>query len=222
LPALIHTPKTSPSAKNRFLYLSPSPTSTLPSGIVQLPSSFLSLLGSSVGRRLLLPAAAQEPFRWGNRPRDTAGHTVEDESFDAFCTRRFGPQFASTMASALVHGIYAADSRKLSVRAAFPSLWNAEQRGGGSVVRGMLVGMLGHTSTKESVLPYQLGNVKETLRDASVFSFRNGIEDITQALVAHLKRQANVRLHTEADIRSIAYDKSSSGFEVKLCFPPLR
>ena len=33
-------------------------------------------------------------------------------------------------------GVYAADARKLSVRAAFPTLWEMEERGRGSVVRG--------------------------------------------------------------------------------------
>jgi oxygen-dependent protoporphyrinogen oxidase len=52
--------------------------------------------------------------------------------------RRFGEPFARTFGSAMVHGIYAADSRILSVRAAFPTLWDAEEKGGGSIIRGLL------------------------------------------------------------------------------------
>jgi len=40
----------------------------------------------------------------------------------------------------MVHGIYAADSRNLSVRSAFPFLWEAEKRRGsvvGALFRGL-------------------------------------------------------------------------------------
>ncbi|KAH7873100.1 uncharacterized protein C8R40DRAFT_1172744 [Lentinula edodes] len=57
-------------------------------------------------------------------------------------TRHFGPIFACTFGSALVHCIYSADSRQLSVRAAFPSLWAMEYRGFGSLRRSARVGRL--------------------------------------------------------------------------------
>ena len=59
-----------------------------------------------------------------------------DESVDAFFTRHFGPDFARTFGSALVHGIYATDSRVLSVRSAFSMMCELEERGKGSAVRG--------------------------------------------------------------------------------------
>jgi oxygen-dependent protoporphyrinogen oxidase len=212
--SLIVTPKTSPAAKNRFLYLAPSDNQA-PSGLVQLPSSIASLVRSPIGRKLLLPAVVAEPFRLQNRSRDLHGQVAEDESFDAFCTRRFGARFARAMGSALVHGIYAADSRKLSVRAAFPSLWNSERRGRGSVVRGMLRGMFDPpTATTSQAGKYELGAVKEALRDASVFSFRNGLEEITNALLARLKQQTNVRILTRTGVQSVTYDKLLHEFAV--------
>ena len=48
--------------------------------------------------------------------------TLYDESVDEFLTRHFGIDFAQLFGSALIHGIYAADTRMLSVRATFPVL----------------------------------------------------------------------------------------------------
>lgn len=50
-----------------------------------------------------------------------------DVDVDTFIKAKFGEEFARLFASALIHGIYAADSRLLSVRASFPSLWNASK-----------------------------------------------------------------------------------------------
>ena len=41
-----------------------------------------------------------------------------------------------------------------------------------------------------------------------------GLEEITEALVNHLKRQPNVRLHTGTSVRSVAFDQSSAEFKV--------
>lgn len=61
----------------------------------------------------------------------------EDESVHDFFLRRFGPELARYAAGPIVSGVYADDPATLSVRSAFPSLWDAEERGG-SVLRGFL------------------------------------------------------------------------------------
>ncbi|KAL0068075.1 oxygen-dependent protoporphyrinogen oxidase [Marasmius tenuissimus] len=187
--SLVTTPKTSPAAKNRFLYL----PEVQDRGLIPLPSSLTSILTSPV-RDLLLPNVLREPFKWGNRP---AG--IQDESFDSFMSRRFGPSFARTFGSALVHGIYAADSRKLSVRAAFPSLWNAEERGLGSVVRGMVL----PSKTSPPLEDYNTGDVPDLVKDISVFSFKDGLGTITDALVRYLQKQPNVRLLADTSVERL-------------------
>lgn len=216
--SLLLTPKSSPAAANRFIYRSPSNDDLLPTGLIQLPSSLRSLVGSPIGRKLLLPAVLQEPFRVKSLPRDLQTEALDDESFDSFVTRHFGPTFAHTMASALVHGIYAADSRNLSVRAAFPSLWEAQNRGKGSVVRGMLRNMIA-----SSMIPsgrHELGSVKERMQGVSVFSFQDGLEEITQALLVHLEHRPNVELFTGTRLESLDIDPDSGDFKVRiyLCF----
>lgn len=105
-------------------------------------------------------------------------------------TRRFGEAFARIFGSALVHGVYAADSRKLSIRAAFPSLWEAEERGWGSVVRGFIR----PGSNPNVKMDYDLGNIPQIMKGVSVYSFRGGMGVLTGAMEQYLSNQPNVRI----------------------------
>jgi oxygen-dependent protoporphyrinogen oxidase len=134
--SLLTIPISHPSAQNRFL-LHPQ------TSLLRLPSSPLSLL-TTIHKpltRALLLAIIKEPFQ----PKPSS--PLSDESVDSFIRRRFGPYVADHMISAMVHGIYATDSRKLSVRSAFPWLWEAERRRG-SVVKA-LIGGLGEKTAEE-------------------------------------------------------------------------
>ncbi|KAH7928616.1 Protoporphyrinogen oxidase [Leucogyrophana mollusca] len=197
--SLITVPKTSPAAKNRYLFSPEWP------GIQPIPTSFSSLLFSPLGR-ILLPAVAREPFRPRNRPPH-----LTDESVNSFLARRFGVKFAAMFGSALVHGIYAADSRKLSVRTAFPTLWEAEERGRGSVVAGFL------RPKKQKVEEYyELGDVPEAMRDVSVYSFKNGIGTLTEALVHDLRQKNNVKLYGGVSVTGLRANPISKKFEVSI------
>lgn len=107
---------------------------------------------------------------------------------DSFLSRRFGDKFASKFGSALVHGIYAADSRRVSVRAAFPFLWQAEESGWGSVTRGFLFPFQKRTKGDT----YELGCIPDVMRNVSVYSFKNGMETLTHALEDYLRAMPNV------------------------------
>lgn len=194
---MITTSKTSPAAKSRFLQIPGTP------GLLEIPSSVFSVLTSPL-RGTLLSAVLSEPFRPLNRSRD-----IKDESLDAFMTRRFGEPFARIFGSALVHGIYAADSRKLSVRAAFPSLWTAEERGWGSIVRGFLRPYLDSSQKND----YDIGGISQLLKGVSVYSFRDGMQALTSALEHYLSSQSNVSIlrSTDAALLQLKEDKS---FEV--------
>lgn len=197
-------PKTSQAARSRFLYVPEF------GGLHRLPSApwdlFTSLANCKLSR-LLLSSVCREPFRSQNRPLGVA-----DESVDGFMTRRFGSEFARVFASALVHGIYAADARQLSLRSAFPLLWEAEQRGNGSVLYGLLR-QPRHSPSMEGV-PYELGNVEESMQGASVFTFRDGIGTITSALVKYLRARPNVRLQGGVSITGIRIQPRNKQFEV--------
>lgn len=134
---------------SRILVSVPEPKSrhSKISGLQHLPSSILSLLISSLLSILLL-TILHEPFKWFNRPSMEIG-----ESVDSFLTRQFGETFARRFGSASVHGMYATDFRKLSVRAAFPTIWDVEERGRGSITREIV----GYTENESLLRVLSLG-----------------------------------------------------------------
>ncbi|TFK73333.1 Protoporphyrinogen oxidase [Pluteus cervinus] len=194
---LITTSTASPAAKSRFLKLTQGEH-----GLVTIPSSPWAVLRSSL-RSVMLNAVMGEPFKKPNRPQG-----ITDESFDSFMTRRFGSEFARVFGSALVHGIYATDSRQLSVRAAFPVLWEAEDRGNGSLLRGLL------RPKKSSSSPplqdaYKVGTVQDSMKGVSVYSFKNGISTLTSALEQSLSSTPNVVIHRGTSVASLTKSSTS-------------
>ncbi|EJU02334.1 Protoporphyrinogen oxidase [Dacryopinax primogenitus] len=176
---LVTVSKSAPAARNRYIFFSP---------LTLLPSSLLGALATPFNPLLrpLLPAILGEPLRRANRPPK-----AEDESVNSFFTRRFGVDFARRFGSALVHGIYAADSRELSVRSAFPALWAAEELGRGSVVLGMRAA---GRVLAEDMSGYDMGDVGQMMRNVSVYSFKEGMETLPRAMEAELATRANVRI----------------------------
>ncbi|KAI9510301.1 hypothetical protein F5148DRAFT_605035 [Russula earlei] len=152
----------------------------------------------------------------------------DDESVDTFLSRRFGEAFARTLGSALVHGIYAADSRLLSVRAAFPALRASEARGNGSVVWGELgppawFGWRAAEARAELSTREEGGGEDDDDDDdegedatsvdrewearfranAALFSFREGMETLVHALVRALRGFPNVTLRSGTAARGV-------------------
>ncbi|KAJ2922060.1 hypothetical protein H1R20_g15034, partial [Candolleomyces eurysporus] len=189
---IITVPKSSPAAKSRFLYIPPSYGERV-SGLQRIPDSLWSLMKSPL-TRILAPAILQEALKLGNRPQGST-----DESVDAFLRRRFGADFAQIFGSALIHGIYAADSRQISVRSAFAAMWDAEERGWGSLIRGSLF-----PSKKQTQDAYETGTVPHLMSGASVFSFRDGLQTLTTSLEEYLKRQSRVEILRGSTVSSVA------------------
>ncbi|KAG8217114.1 hypothetical protein J3R82DRAFT_5147 [Butyriboletus roseoflavus] len=109
---------------------------------------------------IFLSSIISERFRQGNRPSG-----IDDESVDAFLTKRFGATFARIFGSAQVHGVQTADSRKVSVHAVSPALWEAEEHGHGSVLLGRA-----HTPKKPQSsqdTSYELGDLQDKTHRSS-------------------------------------------------------
>ena len=201
-------PKSAAAARNRFLYVPDS------QGIHRIPSSPLEAFSSlrapnaHLGR-ILLSSVLREPFKKRNRnPR------AEDESVDEFLTRRFGAEFARVFGSALVHGIYAADARKLSLRSAFPFLWDAEERGRGSVLLGSLRASTSlHSNGGKD---YDLGDLRDKMREVSVYTFQDGIGMLVNALVSYLRKQPNVQMYGGVRIMGLGLNPRTNQFEVNI------
>lgn len=157
-----------------------------------LPTALLAALKSPL-RSLLVPAVGKEFFKKGNRP---AG--IEDESVHSLLSRRFGERLADTLGSAMIHGIYAADSRNVSVRAAFPFAWPIEDAGDGSLVWGM-----SRYSPPMSEAEYDVDNLVELMSDLSVFSFKGGLGSLTDSMRDYLLACPEVTIETNSSVLSI-------------------
>ncbi len=105
--------------------------------------------------------------------RDAIGRSAPpyvDESVAAFTHRKFSAELLDKLVGPFVSGIYAGDPEKISLRAAFPQLHEAE-RSTGSVIRGMM------RAAKSKPGPKQ----RPTLQ-----SFRDGNETLIKALAANI------------------------------------
>ena len=95
--------------------------------ILGFPTRFKPLLDSSLFRLPAKLRMAAEIFIPRARSND-------DESIAGFVRRRFGPEAVRYIAEPLLAGIHAGDVERLSMRALFPRLMDAEARAG-SVIR---------------------------------------------------------------------------------------
>jgi protoporphyrinogen/coproporphyrinogen III oxidase len=105
--------------------------------------------------------------------RDILGKSIPpdaDESVADFVRRKFSLQLLNHLVGPFVSGIYAGDPERLSIRSAFPQLYEAEKTAG-SIVRGML----------------RLAKTKKGPRERPILqSFREGNETLVRALANKL------------------------------------
>lgn len=201
-------PKTAAAAKTRFLHIPGN------KGLTALPSSPLSLFSTPLGRAIFL-SAFKEPFQLYNR---TASTEDADEALEPFLAERLNPELARILSSALVHGIYAGDSRELSVRAAFPPLWSIAQEGGGSIGRGLAWHLFRHMvglAPKSPDKHYDIGEVAKVMQGVSVYSFCEGMGTLVGALEEELERKPNVKIAKEEGAAAII-KSAVDGIKVKL------
>jgi oxygen-dependent protoporphyrinogen oxidase len=105
----------------------------------------------------------------------------EDESIGAFISRRFGQEAAMYLAEPLLAGIHAGDVDRLSVRALFPRLVDAERQHG-SLLRA-----------------FRIRTTQSVRNDEGAFkSLPGGLSDMVHALV-NAVGEAKVRTRTGVD-----------------------
>jgi protoporphyrinogen/coproporphyrinogen III oxidase len=93
-----------------------------------------------------------------------------DESIAAFTRRKFSAQLLDRLVGPFVSGVYAGDPERLSLRSAFPQLYEAE-KSSGSIVRGML----------------RLAKSKKGPRERPTLqTFRKGNQSLVNALAANI------------------------------------
>ena len=193
---MVLVPRSSASAQNRFLYHDGQ--------LLRLPSSFWSAIQATLRQPILRKIFAEVRNEWRVPRSEHLGTAAGDESVHAFFNRRFGPCVANTMASALMHGIYAGDSRELSIKAVMPSLVLTEQMHG-SLLRALLPRFLNSRykastyensdqARKEAVESRLDPGLVQKLRSTSIYSFPQGLAELTRALEAELLAMPHVSI----------------------------
>jgi protoporphyrinogen/coproporphyrinogen III oxidase len=121
---------------------------------------------------------------------------VDDESIAAFVRRKFGDELLNRFVAPFVSGVYAGDPERLSLRAAFPKIYEFEARHG-SVLRGAM----------------KSRPAKGTPR-AGLCSFRDGMETLPRAIASRLGHS----LLLEASVVGLRRGKSNGNpwFEVDI------
>ncbi len=138
----------------------------------------------SVGEKFRL---LQEPFI---KPT-----SLEDESVTSFVSRRMGPAFLEYGISALVSGIFAGDPDRLSLRYAFPKVWNLEQNYG-SLIGGAL--KLKRERKRQGVTPFK----------SRMISFRKGLQELVETLA----RGPNLTTELDTALESISRNADGKWF----------
>lgn len=88
-----------------------------------------------------------------------------------------------------------------------------EENGKGSIVRGAISDMLSLTDTSEG-LTYHVGDVAQLMKGVSVYSFRDGMQTLTDAMTNYLKQQQNVVIVKGDGAAALAKSTTGDGFQV--------
>lgn len=150
-------------------------------GMVALPGSLMGGVTTPLYNPFEKLRLLAEPFIGRSR--------LADESVTSFVSRRMGPAFLEYGISALVSGIFAGDPDRLSIRHAFPKVWNLEQ-GYGSLIGGAVK------------LKRERKRKGEVAFKSRMISFRKGLEELVGALC----REKSMTTRTGAAIQSIGRD----------------
>jgi oxygen-dependent protoporphyrinogen oxidase len=149
-----------------------------------------------------LPTLLTSPFFAGGTRsailRDVLGSSTapaSDESIASFVRRKFSDTLLDRLVGPFVSGIYAGDPEKLSLRAAFPLLHEAESISG-SVLRGFFKAAKKRRASGTPVAGSGRGSLQ---------TFRDGNEMLTTALAAALGE----RLRLNAQLSGLQYLKSN-------------
>jgi len=174
----------SPAAARRYVYTR--------GALRELPRSPPAFLASSV-----LPATAR--LRALLEPLSRRAPAGTDEALGPFMRRHLGDETTAVLVDAMQTGTWAGDVEKLSVRAAFPRLWELEQKH-----RSLALGLWRNRKVP-ALQPGPGGTPSGRLA-----SFEGGL----QSLIGTLAMRLGSRLHTRASVVEIT--RTGEGYRVEL------
>jgi oxygen-dependent protoporphyrinogen oxidase len=218
--------KSSPASLNRFIYY-PDHLALMPGPGRGLWETFrrLSIWWKEPIFAGVLPTLLREPLR---PPRDP---DVKDESIGRFLERRFGKALTNNIASAFFHGIYAGDIYNLSARTLLPLMWYLEARD-----RERELGILGEAvnlrlsgtrilpekdirfarlrSEDTSHGPKETRVIKALLKQASVYTFKRGLGQVTSAIETAFSSNPNVEIRISSPVEDAVFDQNTQSVAI--------
>ncbi|KAM8920907.1 protoporphyrinogen oxidase [Pelodytes ibericus] len=184
--------RNNPASKNRYLYINKT--------LHKLPSSLGGVLRT-------IPPFTKPLFLCGIRDLVASRGTQEDESIHEFVTRRFGKELADIVMDSLCRGVFAGDSRRLSLRSCFPFLHEAELR-----KRSVILGM----ATGGDRAPQADSEIIRRSKEEkwSQWSLQGGLQTLSEALEDFI-RGKGVEIHKETPVTSLERT-SDNRWKIKL------
>ncbi|KAM7509807.1 hypothetical protein LguiB_008682 [Lonicera macranthoides] len=147
---------------------------------VLIPSDPITLIRSNFLSAQSKLQILLEPFLWKKSNFSNASDT--QESVGGFFQRHFGTEVVDYLIDPFVAGVSAGDPDSLSMRHAFPELWNLEKRFG-SIIFGAIRSKVSAKNRKGGDLKGSSANKKH---QRGSFSFFGGMQTLTNALSAEL------------------------------------
>lgn len=215
----IFTQNTAPAAQNRYLYY--------PDHLVRMPhpsygfwENFQNIWSEPIFDTVLWSSVRE----FWKEPRDAK---IQDESIGEFFGRRFSKQMVDRILSGMIHGIYAGDVYKLSAKSLFPRPFRDEATAGSIIAGAVRARADGLEMTKHEADFLQEMKafswdplLRATLRDTSVFTFKDGISMLVDALARKLWATGNVEVKTSTPVKSLKPSNDKNGAEVTSFISP--
>ncbi|KAF4631518.1 hypothetical protein G7Y89_g6602 [Cudoniella acicularis] len=214
---LLIATKDSDAARNRFIYY--------PDHLVKMPSPGKHMLNMAsifqVAWSLRVEPVFQGlvygictwPFR-APRPKD-----LQDESVGSFLERNLGgPNVGDNMVSAVLHGIYAGDIQRLSIKSLMPKIWYLEglpeSVRNGRVMRGGALMEYRDAKLHNEIFQKIQPSLTRFLSSASVYTFKDGIGTLSGTLEKSLRGNPNVEFKLNSQIKSLEYDNKDDAVKI--------
>jgi len=187
------------------------------SGLIPVPDPFSV---SSLTKFLTHSEIIQPKLFWGFLKEPFVKPKNLDESIESFFNRRLGNKIlTNNVLSAMIHGIYAGDISKLSIKSIMPKVKYLE-KDYGSITKAILQKIAlrmkplrarlpplnplpEYFESYKKLSPTNLKELSKQLKQYPAIKLQNGLQALPNLIAQHLSKQPNVNFVFNSDIKSI-------------------
>ncbi|XP_048494622.1 protoporphyrinogen oxidase 2 isoform X3 [Beta vulgaris subsp. vulgaris] len=165
---------------------------------VLIPSNPIALLKSNILSAQSKLQLMLEPFLWRKRYASKISDEHAQESVGEFFERHFGKEFVDYLIDPFVAGTSGGDPQSLSMRHAFPEVWNIENKFG-SLISGLIQSKL---SPKKEKGGGGKPSSNEKTRIRGSFSFQGGMQTLVDTICNQFGKD---ELKLQCKVLSLSY-----------------